>query len=83
MIVINIRPAMKAKGMTIEQLAEHADISLNTARSWYFGVATRIDLPILDRVCRVLNARPCEVLVQTDNVQRVIEESIDPLVVMA
>lgn len=65
MITINIRTVMKRKKLSIYQLATRADISINTARAWYFGVATRIDLPILDRVCRALEVDPSEVLIQT------------------
>jgi|HigsolmetaAR202D_1030399.scaffolds.fasta_scaffold00022_79 DNA-binding Xre family transcriptional regulator len=65
MIIINIRPFMKKHGLDVQQLAERANISLNTARSYYFGVPTRVDLPILDAICKVLEVGPGDVLVQT------------------
>lgn len=74
MIIVHIRPAMKRKGWKPEDLAEHADVAINTARAWYFGVATRIDLPILDRVCKVLNIEPGEALKQTEDASAIMEE---------
>lgn len=79
MIVINIRPFMKQRGISIQELAEQADISLNTARTFYFGVSTRVDLPILDRICKVLQVSPADVLIQTDNAESIIEDNIKSL----
>jgi len=74
-----IRPFMKQRGMSVQQLAEQADISLNTARSFYFGISTRVDLPILDRICKVLGVSPAEVLIQTDDAEGIIEDNIKSL----
>lgn len=62
---------MRQKGLTPSELASQAGVAHNTALALYRGVSTRIDLPVLDRVCAVLGAQPGELLIWTpDGAQR-------------
>lgn len=54
---------MRQKGLTPAELAAQAGLSHNTALALYRGMSTRIDLPVLDRVCAVLGVQPGEILV--------------------
>jgi DNA-binding Xre family transcriptional regulator len=47
------------------QLAEQADIAIGTATALWYGRQTRVDLPILGRVCKVLRCVPSEILEYT------------------
>ena len=51
---LRVGKLMREKGISIKELADRADIAPNTARGLYHGITTRIDLPILDRVAKVL-----------------------------
>jgi transcriptional regulator with XRE-family HTH domain len=57
---LRVGKLMKEKGISIKELAARADIAQNTARGLYFGISTRVDLPILDRVAKVLEVSPIE-----------------------
>ena len=56
---------MRQMGMTPSELAAKAGVSHNTALALYRGVNSRIDLPVLDRVCAVLNVQPADLLIWT------------------
>jgi len=47
------------------QLAEQADIAIGTATALWYGRQTRVDLPILGRVCRALKCVPSDILEYT------------------
>ena len=47
------------------QLAELADIAIGTATALWYGRQTRVDLPILGRVCKALRCVPSEILEYT------------------
>ncbi|WP_110513173.1 helix-turn-helix domain-containing protein [Herpetosiphon llansteffanensis] len=64
MIILNIGVLAKAKGLSIQDLADKAEISYNTAKGLYRGYTTRIDLPILDKVCTILGVSPGDLLTQ-------------------
>ena len=55
------------------QLAERADIAIGTATALWYGRQTRVDLPILSRVCKVLQCTPSEILVYTVDERRTHE----------
>jgi transcriptional regulator with XRE-family HTH domain len=59
---LRVGEVMKARGMTIQELAEQADIAYNTARGMFHGITTRIDLPVLERVAQALGVPPLELL---------------------
>jgi transcriptional regulator with XRE-family HTH domain len=57
---------MKEKGVSIKELADRADIAQNTARGLYYGITTRIDLPILDRVAKALEVSQLDLFELTE-----------------
>lgn len=63
---LRVGKLMNAKGMTIQDLADQADIAYNTARGMYHGITTRIDLPVLERVAQALGVSPLELLEQSE-----------------
>ncbi len=56
---------MRQRGIKPQDLAKLTGISHNTALAMYRGVTTRIDLPVLDKVCAALNVEPGQLLVWT------------------
>jgi putative transcriptional regulator len=58
---------MRQRGIKPRDLVQRTGISHNTALAMYRGVTTRIDLPVLDKVCSVLNVTPGELLVWKPN----------------
>ena len=56
---------MLQRGITPAELATRAKVSHNTALALYRGVSSRIDLPVLDRVCAVLDVQPADLLIWT------------------
>jgi transcriptional regulator with XRE-family HTH domain len=65
-IRLRVGKLMKEKGVSIKELAEQANIAPNTARGLYYGITTRIDLPILDRVAKVLGVSQLELFELTN-----------------
>jgi putative transcriptional regulator len=59
---------MRERGLTPSELATRAGLAHNTALALYRGVSTRIDLPVLDRVCEVLGTQPGDLLIWTSEV---------------
>lgn len=45
-----------------QELAEKAGISLNTAKLYWHGFSEAMNLATLDRLCRALRVRPCELI---------------------
>ena len=64
MIVSRVKEVMDRQSITVRDLAKRADIAYNTANALYRGYQTRIDLPILDRVCEVLGVQPGDLFVR-------------------
>jgi DNA-binding Xre family transcriptional regulator len=62
-IVSRIGELVDQRGWKITEFAEKADLAYNTAHDLYTGKASRIGLDILDRVCRVLETHPGELLI--------------------
>ncbi len=69
MIVSYIKEVMDTQGLTVRQLSEQAGIAYNTAHALYKGHTGRIDLDILDRVCKILNVQPGDLFVRIDDGQ--------------
>ena len=53
----------RERGMKTATLAQQAQITFNTAQSMMRGGTKRIDLDVLERICRVLEVTPGDVLV--------------------
>ena len=58
-----IRKMAEEKGLTVSQLAEQASIAPGTATALWHGRPLRADLPILERVCLILDCTPGDLLV--------------------
>jgi DNA-binding Xre family transcriptional regulator len=54
---------VRARGLSVRQLSEQANIMYNTALNLCRGVGTRIDFEVLDSLCKVLHVQPGELLV--------------------
>jgi len=67
---LRVGQIMREKGVSIRELAEQADISPNTAKGLYYGITTRVDFPILDRVALALGVTPLDLLEQTEEEAR-------------
>lgn len=66
-IVNRIGEIARAQNLNIKQLADKADLAYNTAHDLYTGRVSRIGLEVLDRICRVLNVQPGELLVWVED----------------
>lgn len=64
MVVNRIGTLANARGISVKELSERAEITYNTALNLVRGTTSRIDFDVLDRVCEVLNAEPGELLVR-------------------
>jgi DNA-binding Xre family transcriptional regulator len=71
MFTWRVRDVARERGITsATQLAEIAGIAIGTATALWYGRQTRVDLPILGRVCKALGCMPSEILVYTQNERR-------------
>jgi transcriptional regulator with XRE-family HTH domain len=57
---------MDEKGVSINELAERANIATNTARTLYHGINTRVDLPLIARIANALGVPPKDLLEEYD-----------------
>lgn len=69
MIVSRIKEVMDAQGLTVRQLSEQASIAYNTAHALYKGHTGRVDLDILDRVCKILDVQPGDLFIRVEDPQ--------------
>ena len=69
---LRVGKLMKEKGVSIKELAERGNIAQNTARSLYYGYTTRVDLPILDRVAKVLEVSQLDLFELTEEERRAL-----------
>jgi transcriptional regulator with XRE-family HTH domain len=51
---------MRQKGLSVKELAERADITRTTARTYFHDITYRVDLEILGRIATALEVRPIE-----------------------
>jgi DNA-binding Xre family transcriptional regulator len=56
---------LRERGIKPQELAKRTGISHNTALALYRGVTTRLDLPVLDKICHQYGLQPGEFLVWT------------------
>jgi putative transcriptional regulator len=74
MFTWNVKEVAIQRGITSAvQLAERANIAIGTATALWYGRQTRIDLPILSRVCKVLKCTPDQILIYTPDDRRATE----------
>lgn len=72
---LRIREIAEAKGLNLSQLARRADLGMTTARRMWFGTGDGreagvplqyVNLDVLERIARVLEVAPNDLLVQED-----------------
>jgi transcriptional regulator with XRE-family HTH domain len=63
---LRVGALMKERQLTVNQLAELANIAPNTARALYRGVNERVDLAVLERVAKALGVRPLELFEEVE-----------------
>jgi transcriptional regulator with XRE-family HTH domain len=61
-IRVTLRAAREAKGLTQAQLAALVDVRQATISDLETGKSGRIDLEVLDKLCRVLGVEPGDLL---------------------
>jgi putative transcriptional regulator len=61
-IVIKLREAREAAGLTQTQLADRAEVRQATISELENGNTRRIDFDVLDRLCRALRLEPGDLL---------------------
>jgi len=66
MIRLKISDLMEKKGVNTAQLVEKTGIAYNTALGLRRGVATRLDLDVMARVCEALEVQPGELFELVD-----------------
>ena len=64
-IRITLREARERANLTQIELAERADVRQATISEMERGLTTRVDLDVLDRICRALGVEPGSLLKQT------------------
>ncbi len=67
MLIVRVGKIAKEKGISIQELADRAGIAYNTAKALYRGHSSRIDLPILERICQVLEVEPGALFEQVED----------------
>ena len=68
MIRLRVREVAQSRGITtITDLANEAGLAYDTAADFWHARMKRVDLAVLDRVCKKLKCRVEEVLEQTDD----------------
>ena len=51
------------------ELAERADIALNTAKAYWNGFPDAINLATMEKLCRALEVRPCDLMELSDETE--------------
>lgn len=64
-IRLTLKAAREAKGLTQSQLAKRVGVRQATISDLETGKSGRIDLDVLERICRVLKKKPGELLILT------------------
>ncbi len=78
MIINQTGKVLRERGISVRQLALEADIVYNTALNMSRGAATRVDLPVLDRICKVLKVQPGDLLVWVPDPEDQTEQAAQP-----
>jgi len=63
---LRVGAVMRERGVTVAELAEKADIAVNTARALARGVNERADFAVLNKVAKALGVRPLELLEEVE-----------------
>jgi transcriptional regulator with XRE-family HTH domain len=61
-LVVAFRPLREAAGLSQSELARRARVTQSTVSALELGKSTRVDLPILDRIAKVLGVSPLALL---------------------
>ena len=61
---INMKPIMKAKGISQNILSKMTRLSINTVRAYYHSTIKRVDLDVLSRICKALGCEAQDILVK-------------------
>lgn len=64
MIILKVGQFAEEKGLSIQDIADQAGIAYNTAKGYYRGYTTRVDIPILDKLCDILGVGPGDIIVR-------------------
>lgn len=68
MIKLKVREVAESRGIsTITELAARCGLAYDTASDFWHGRMKRVDLAVLDRVCKALQCRIEDVFEQTDD----------------
>lgn len=68
MITINIKDKLEQKNMNKNQFAKQVQIGYPAACALYEGITTRISFDTLERICKVLECTPNDII-ETDDPQ--------------
>lgn len=66
MITINIKDKLEQKNMNKNQFAKQVQIGYPAACALYDGTTTRISFDTLERICKVLECTPNDIIVSDD-----------------
>lgn len=66
MITINIKEKLKQKNMNKNQFAKQVQIGYPAACALYEGTTTRISFDTLERICKVLECTPNDIITTDD-----------------
>ena len=67
MIKINLSRILGERRISRRKLAEMANVRPNTISAIYNEKVQRIDLDVLDRICKALNVQPGDILERIDD----------------
>ncbi|MED3905824.1 helix-turn-helix transcriptional regulator [Geobacillus thermodenitrificans] len=67
MIKINLSRILGERRISQRKLAEMANVRPNTISAIYNEKVQRIDLDVLDRICKALNVQPGDILERIDD----------------
>jgi putative transcriptional regulator len=68
MIEVRLKQVLEARGLTRYWLAKESGINYDTlTRIERAGASNRIELRVLDEICRALECQPGEILVRVDD----------------
>ena len=66
-ITIHVSELMEKRGLSVLALSQSAGIAYNTALSLKRGMATRVDLATLDKLCKLFQCQPGDLLRHNPN----------------
>ncbi len=66
-IQLTIAEMLEEKNMTVKEFSEKAGIAYNTALALKRGSSNRIDFETLEKVCKVFDCQPGDLIILVDN----------------